>query len=248
MKRFLIIVSAIALCLSSCGDKEAKQVTESLTAELKTAKEAKQAGDREIARLQRTVAALKDENASLEGRLDLQRRVTTSLAGKVVDATKNAREAEPVVSEKPPSDEDTLAAFARYGIQGIPTDISQKIVSKAQADNRYAFAAVSDIQREAAGYLAVIDFESRQTTMPVNIRNSIASAARREHPGKWSRMADEIKEEADSWHTLNTWKTSGAPGLNLNQTRALIAEAEKAYPNNWSMTLFRFSEDSKEAK
>lgn len=144
--------------------------------------------------------------------------------------------------------EEKLAAYNAGGIEGIPSNISKEIITKANGE-RHPFSAVSEIEAEANGYFAFQAFSNTTTVMPYAVKNGIVTLAQREHPGDWSRMADEVKEQADAWTTIDQWTRGVIPGLNKGQTNAALAVAAQRYPSDWHSRLYAISsEASKVAK
>lgn len=142
------------------------------------------------------------------------------------------------------SDEDKLAAYEQSGIRGVPPSVGAEIIRKARSE-RSAFWINREIEDEANGYLAIDQFKRGGGAMPSAVRTAILAGAARAQPNDWSRQADELKDEAEAWTTLDGWKRSGVPGLNAQQSRTVLAEALGRYPNDWSMALFIVNDEAK---
>jgi len=144
------------------------------------------------------------------------------------------------------SDEEKLAAYRASGIEGIAPAEAQKIIAKADLEPE--FLRLSRLEREAAGYLGVDLFSRSVTAMPTKVRDEILASAKREHPGSWSRMADEINEQSAAWGTIDGWRKQGLPGLNRNETIQVLDSVLDRYPSDWKMAVFSVDSEAKKLK
>lgn len=141
--------------------------------------------------------------------------------------------------------EEKLAAYESSGIDGVPYDVSRKIITTAKSENRGAFSAVYEIEQEAAGYKDVTNFQRTWSTIPASIRKAILEASMRKQPDDWSRQAESIKENTSAWNTLKDWKMNKVPGFNKKQSDSIIAEISAKYPNDFPMIIYCIGNYSK---
>mgnify|MGYP000243974435 CR=1 FL=1 len=145
---------------------------------------------------------------------------------------------DPVSKPKEMTDDEKLASYMTYGIEGIPKTISKPILDVA-AQEKYAFSAVYEIERQAKGYLEFESFKKTPTRLPLNIKNAMIDRAMRERPGNWASMADELKNQVTGWNVIQGWYSTGVPGLTKQQSMSAIQEAMQVYPDNWEMQVSR---------
>ena len=258
MKTYLL-AAVSAILIPCCNHKEVANAADAAATAAAQA-EAKRL-DAVNARLKESLRKERERASLLESELsatraqldDLVTKANTMvLANKALDTARErladardqqAAQAAAAVPEKM-TDEQKLAADDSSGISGVETQAGREIIRKAKLEGN-AWRSVYEIESEAAGWLAVQAFSTTTTAMPHGVRDAIVVSAKREHPGDWSAMADEIREEAEAWTTLDEWKRTNVPGLNRAASNTVIAAAQARYPADWSMALFVIDSEAK---
>ena len=253
MKTIPLMMSV--LLLAGCSDKEAEEVAAKARAE---EREAKREAVRQKARADAAEKAAKMAKAeALQAAVDAQQlRVEQAKANleaalanvqekseAVDEARERAEEARLAVPAKM-TDEEKLAAYEAGGISGVPIIEAKEIVRKAKLEGN-AWRANYEIESEGKGYATMQEFATKVTQMPTAVRDEIVNHAKREHPGDWSRIGEEVTEQSDAWFQLEEWRKTNVPGLTRAQSATAISAAITRWPGNWKMALFTLNDEVK---
>jgi hypothetical protein len=256
--KLLGVTVAAGLALVGCQKKD--QSADACAAALEAAKAEVAKLDALNGRLKEALHKERDQSALLASQLEVSEARVRDIASKanaVVESSKALSQARATLTEvkaereraraaapEQLTDEQKLAAYEAGGIAGVETQASRDIIKKAKLESS-AWRAVFEIESEGKGWLAVHAFATTATTMPLSVRDGIVMVAKRKYPGEWSRMADEISEEAQAWTTLDEWSRTNVPGLNRADSARVLASAKGRYPDDWSMALFIVDDEVK---
>jgi multidrug efflux pump subunit AcrA (membrane-fusion protein) len=245
----LTLMCAVAVCACDRRDD-----TQAATAAIAEAREARREAAREKARAKQAenkakaaeeqarlaaVDAARAKLAEAQARLDVAKQNLD-----VARATRDQERAAIPATPTRMTDEQKLAAYEAGGITGVPSVEAAEIIRKAKLEGN-AWRANYEIEAEGKGYAATQEFATKITQMPTAVRDAIVNHAKREHPGDWSRIGDEITEQAEAWTTLDLWKRTTMPGLDRRTSAAAIDAAITRYPGNWKMALFVVNDEVK---
>jgi len=126
--------------------------------------------------------------------------------------------------------------IASTGMDGVPKEIFDAIVTKVRAKESGVFVN-AQIKNEADGYKKLEAFKV-DAAIPSEVRTAIVQAAERKNDGNWTGMSDHVERQAQGWKTFTKWMTSGIPGIAKDRADQLLKDAEKKYPNDWTMQVF----------
>ncbi len=239
----ILAVVGISASLCSCDDAEianlrAERRVRAAVAELRKARRAV------MQSLSTRLASLEEHNGSLAAQLE---DAMTASGNAVTPTLAQAGPAEPLSvgpDEAPDPEQRKIATYRQNGISGVPPQIAAEILRKAGRDTR-SWAALEQIEAEGAGYRTVQAFALSQTKMLREDRDELVSAAKREHPGEWAKMACHIEEQVDAWTILEEWKVKGVPGLESWESEAVLCAAAERYRYDWASSLHAVKEASR---
>lgn len=253
MKTIPLMMSV--LLLAGCSDKNAEEAASKARED---AREAKRDAIREKARADAAERAAREAKAeALQAAIDAQAlkvanaQAIVDRAMKKVEESRAAREAATARVEElrqsvpaQMTDEEKLAAYEAGGITGVPPVEAREIIRKAKLEGN-AWRANYEIEAEGKGYATVQEFATKTTQMPTAVRDEIVNHAKREHPGDWSRIGDEVTSQSEAWTTLEEWRKTTVPGLERAASAAALSAAISRWPGNWKMALATVNDEVK---
>lgn len=244
------------LLLAGCSDKEAEEAAAKARAEerearreavkLKARAEAAEKAAR-TAKAEALQAAIDAQSLRVEqAEANLEAAIAKEKESKeaLEDARDRVTEATRLAVPAKMTDEEKLAAYEAGGITGVPIVEAKEIIRKAKLAGN-AWRANYEIEAEGKGYAAVQEFSTKITQMPTAVRDEIVNHAKREHPGDWSRMGDEVTAQSDAWFQLEEWRKTNVPGLTRAQSATALSAAITRWPGNWKMALFTLNDEVK---
>jgi len=138
---------------------------------------------------------------------------------------------------KPPTDEETLAAYQAGGIQGVPHDVSKAIIDRAVA--RWpgdAGLANSTISHMASAWMMLQDLKMRPLrSIPPGVRDQIVADAELKNGNDYEDIVREVNEQAGAYEAVERLSLTGRPGESIAQTRERIEKAKARWGTNWKM-------------
>lgn len=248
-------LAIFGLLLVGCGGNDAEEAAAKAREE---ARKARREAAREKARADTAERAAREAKAeALQAALEAQQLRVAQAQANVDAAIRNveektaerdaAREQVETSRRFVPTEmtaEQKLAAYEAGGITGVPSVEAAEIIRKAKLEGS-AWRANYEIEAEGKGYAATQEFATKITQMPTAVRDAIVNNAKREHPGNWSRIGQEVTEQAEAWTTLDQWKRTTMPGLDRRTSGAAIDAAIARYPEDWKMALFVVNDEVK---
>lgn len=141
---------------------------------------------------------------------------------------------------KPPTDEETLAAYRASGIQGVPHDVSKVIIDRALARwPNNAGLANSTIGNVASAWFLLQDLKTKPLrNIPPRIRDQIVADAELKNGNDYEDIVREVNEQAGAYEAVEKLSLTGRPGEPIAQTRARIEKAKAQWGTNWKMVAF----------
>lgn len=232
----------IAAMLGSCEDPEPESRQTERRAREALA-ELKKSHRTEMAALESRLARLEQDNGALA--IQLEEAAESRVAGPIGETAVTVENRPDLLDEEAsPMPERKIATYRKAGISGVPTAVAAEILRKAGRDSR-SWAALEEIEAQGAGYRAVQAFATQEGPLLRDDRDELVAAAKREHPGDWSAMAQHIHEQVDAWKVLEEWKVKGVPGLYQFESEAVLCAVTSRYPCDWSAALAAVGEEAK---
>lgn len=130
-------------------------------------------------------------------------------------------------------------------LNGLDVQTLEKIVSRAQMEDPLDLdMQLFEVERQIECHAEVEHFSESAThsEVPSVILNMIVGRAKREHLHDFTHQALELREQMSAYIKLAEMHSSPHPGMTRKQMTKAIADAEREYPDDYSMQIYHIEQ------
>ena len=135
----------------------------------------------------------------------------------------------------------TLQEIVAQPPDGLDGQTLAKIVSRAQREYPLDLQMqLHEVEQQIEGHAEVEHFSdsANHSDVPRGILNKIILKAKREHSNNFSLQSHEMQEQMSAYVKLAEIRSSPPPGMNRKEMAKTISDAEKEYPDDYSMQVY----------
>gem|GEM_PF-1463407 len=128
---------------------------------------------------------------------------------------------------------------------GLDVQTLAKIVSRAQREHPLDLQMqLSEVDQQIEGHAEVEHFSdsTNHSDVPSGILNKIIRKAKREHPNNFALQSHELQEQMSAYIRIAEMGNSPPPGMNRKKMSKAIADAEREYPDDYSMQVYHIGQ------
>lgn len=128
---------------------------------------------------------------------------------------------------------------------GLDVQTLAKIVSRAQREHPLDLQMQQhEVEQQIEGHAEVEHFSdsANHSDVPSGILNKIIRKAKREHSNDFSLQSHELQEQMSAYIKITEMRNSPPPGLNRKQISKAIADAEREWPDDYSMQVYHIEQ------